>query len=85
MRFGREMNDCIRLRVLENTTNIFAVADVEFMKGVTGVTIDARKRGEICGVCQLVDIDDVEATLQQRVPAHRRADEPGPTRNNNPH
>ncbi len=42
--FGREMNDCIRLRALENAPDILAVTDVEFMKNVTGLPSTRRKR-----------------------------------------
>ena len=79
MALGGEVDDVVRLEGLERVRDRRPVADVDPGEAVVGRVVDGRQRGEIAGVGEGVDVEDVDAGADQ-VAANRGADETRPAR-----
>src|ERR1700736_5632591 len=86
VRFGREMNDGVRRFAAEQLINRLSVAYVGLREAVAWVFDDCPKILKIARIGQLVQIDDpLCPPLKQRHAHEARADETGPTRNQQLH
>ena len=65
--------------LVEQRAHGVAVGDVAAHEAIARVAGDARKRSEIGGVGELVEIDDGPVGGADQVPADGRADEAGPS------
>ncbi len=58
MGLGSQVHYGIRLMFAEYAIQVFAVADVDVLEGITLVFVDRLQRLEVTRVSQLVDVDD---------------------------
>ena len=77
MALGGEMHDDVDGVIAQQGQHRRVVADVGLHEAIVWIVLDLPQRGEVAGIGQLVDIDDVVAGVGTQMPAHRRADEPG--------
>ena len=59
MALGSEMDDTVYLLVLHKLIESVKVADVHLDKLIIGLVLDVLEVGEVAGICQLVEIDDL--------------------------
>ena len=78
MALGGEMDDAVDMLVLHQLVNALEVADVHLDELVVGLALDILEVGEVTGIGEFVDVDDVVfGVLVYEQPYHMAANESG--------
>ena len=75
VRLGRQVHDRVGAMLLEDPGDLGGVADVDPLEVVAGVFAGLGERGEVAGIRQLVDVDDLGVRLADQLADDRRPDE----------
>ena len=86
MAFGREMDHAVDLIFLHDAAHLVVVADVGPDEGIVGFVLDVLQVGEVAGVGELVEVDDVVVGIfVDEETDHVRTDESGASGDENVH
>ena len=77
VRLGGQVHHGVGLMLLEDPGDLRGVADVDMLEVVAGVVPGLGQRGEVAGVGQLVDVDDLGLGLANELADDGRTDETG--------
>ena len=75
---GSQMNNAVDFMFADDLAHSIKVGDVGAHEGVVGSILDVAQVGQISGVCQLVEVDDIVVWIfVDKQPHHVRSDESG--------
>src|SRR6185312_7910155 len=77
VRLRRQVHHGVGAMLLEDPGDLRGVADVDLFEVVAGVVPGLGQRGEVAGIRQLVDVDDLGLGLADELADHGRPDEAG--------
>ena len=83
MALGCQVNDAVHVILLEQMAHGFEVADVGLDKGVVGLVLNVLEVGQVAGVGELVEINDlVVRVFVDKKSDYMAADKSGPAGDN---
>ena len=82
---GGQVHNPVGPEVGSGAFHRLAIANVGMKEAVVRLVFDGRKRSEVAGIGQRIDVEHLTALLEHQVPHQRRADEARTPRNNHAH